>query len=520
MTVKKRTKVLGKLIVLLGCILYFNAVIPAHAAEKTGACGEDLTWSLAGDMLTITGSGDMIDYSDGALSPWYGMASQIRIIVLPEGMTSIGDYAFFGCENLVNILIPSTVTEVGAYAFGQCRSLIRVEWQEGIEIVGEGAFEECEALPKICFPSTLSEIGEKAFYRCYSFSDITVPSTVKMMGPSAFAYCTKMVRATINAPLEELPGWTFYGCSNLVDVSLASSIVSTGEYAFLFCENLEGIYTQDGQMTTVHQLEETVYEGDGAPEKGSVKAYAMPESSIVTTDDGKMYIQITAVQKGETVICEKKQTDYSTGENITTLWVQACVSNEEDWNAVIEETLTLLETEDELVLEIQLFGDTAVDGKNLSALAGKPLDLHVTLDSGSVAQIDMGAKRKADFSETYDFQNAVVNQTEATEETQETEPVIEDMSSGPVFEEYDAENMNGNLAEDGSNLMDANGTEYQVVRRYSKWGITGKQFAVYASIVIGAVVMVVTIIMFTLNYMKRSKEMYQDLANKKKESPK
>ena len=75
---------------ILGCIFFINAGIQIRAAEKSGSCGENLTWTLSENTLTISGSGDMTDYADGALAPWFGLAGSIQTIHLSEEMTSIG----------------------------------------------------------------------------------------------------------------------------------------------------------------------------------------------------------------------------------------------------------------------------------------------------------------------------------------------------------------------------------------------------------------------------------------------
>ena len=86
-------------------------------------CGDNLTWLYCDGTLTISGSGDMYDYSSADEAPWYSYASSITSITLSSEMTSIGDYAFYGLSNITSIEIPESVTSIGSYAFMGCNIL-------------------------------------------------------------------------------------------------------------------------------------------------------------------------------------------------------------------------------------------------------------------------------------------------------------------------------------------------------------------------------------------------------------
>ena len=93
--------------------LFLLLPLQAEAAES---CGPDLSWSISDGTLVITGSGDMTDYSTYTKVPWYSQRRSIRQVQLPEGMTSVSRYAFYGCTALTELTVPDTVLDIGAAA--------------------------------------------------------------------------------------------------------------------------------------------------------------------------------------------------------------------------------------------------------------------------------------------------------------------------------------------------------------------------------------------------------------------
>ena len=91
----------GLMALLLCLVLVISAAPAAFAAE--GTCGSELSWSFDGSTLTITGEGAMTDYSANMLPPWYEFRHQVRQLQLPEGLTKIGNLAFYECVNLASV---------------------------------------------------------------------------------------------------------------------------------------------------------------------------------------------------------------------------------------------------------------------------------------------------------------------------------------------------------------------------------------------------------------------------------
>lgn len=144
-------------------LLALLPIASTFARVITGTCGENLSWSYDSDstLLSIEGYGAMNDYSD--CGPWGTVANQITRIHLPAGLTSIGDFAFYGCSALTDIHIPDNVQTIGRYAFRCSYALSTLLLGASIEYIDYGAFEYCTNLDSIVLPHKLQYIGSNAF---------------------------------------------------------------------------------------------------------------------------------------------------------------------------------------------------------------------------------------------------------------------------------------------------------------------------------------------------------------------
>ena len=125
--------------------------------------------------------------------------------VIPESVTSIGDYAFRGCSSLTAINIPESVTSIGKSAFSDCENLTAITLPESVTSIGRFAFSDCSSLTTITIPedSKLTSIGERAFYYCYSLTAITLPKSVDYILDNAFTNCPELTDVYCYA--EEVP---------------------------------------------------------------------------------------------------------------------------------------------------------------------------------------------------------------------------------------------------------------------------------------------------------------------------
>jgi len=128
----------------------------AGAADTldTGSCGSNLLWVLDSDgILTISGQGDMYDYAGDSTDdpPWYHLRTSITKVHVTDSVTDIGNYAFWSCDNLSDIVLPAALTSIGAGAFGGC-SMSSINLPQSLECIGDHAFSNCERLTSITIP--------------------------------------------------------------------------------------------------------------------------------------------------------------------------------------------------------------------------------------------------------------------------------------------------------------------------------------------------------------------------------
>lgn len=184
----------------------------------SGDCGEHVTWTLDDEgLLTISGSGDMADYT-GEDMPWYDFCDSITSVVIENGVTSIGDYAFADCYFLTGVTIPGSLTDIGDYAFADCYSLENVTFPEGLTSIGEAAFDSCESLTEITIPGSVESIAFCAFSCCSGLTSVTIENGVTYIDMYAFSLCESLTEITIPASVTNIGFAAFAVCTELADV--------------------------------------------------------------------------------------------------------------------------------------------------------------------------------------------------------------------------------------------------------------------------------------------------------------
>ena len=164
--------------VLLLCAvpLGLGLVDTAYAAEtaNSGTCGDNVTWRLSDDgTLTISGTGKMKDYNDyNNCAPWDSVRSQVKSVVIEDGVTRIGISAFKNCDALTDVTIPGSVIRIEDYAFSDCSALTSVTIPDGVTYIGSYAFSDCDSLASVTIPGSVTKIGGSVFYDCDALTDI------------------------------------------------------------------------------------------------------------------------------------------------------------------------------------------------------------------------------------------------------------------------------------------------------------------------------------------------------------
>ena len=168
-------------------------------AEKSGTCGDNLQWKLTDEgVLTITGTGKMKDWDYFNDSPWHENES-VKQVIIGDGVTTIGDWAFSYCRALTSITIPNSVTTIGDNAFESCSSLTSITIPNSVTTIGDYAFSYCRALTSVIISNSVTTIGERTFANCYSLTSVTIPSSVTRIEDGAFSDCGNVKQITSEA---------------------------------------------------------------------------------------------------------------------------------------------------------------------------------------------------------------------------------------------------------------------------------------------------------------------------------
>ena len=213
---------------------------------------------------------------------FYG-CSGLASIAIPSSVTSISEYAFSGCTSLASITIPNSVTSIGEYAFRNCKSLTVISIPISVTSIGSYAFNGCSGLTSIIvdtenstydsrnncnaiistasntlvvgckntvIPNGVTSIGSYAFYDCSSLASITIPNSVTSIRGRAFSGCTSLTSITIPNSVKSIDNYAFYDCSSLSSITIPNSMGSIGDYAFSGCSSLTSIAIPEN-MTSI-----------------------------------------------------------------------------------------------------------------------------------------------------------------------------------------------------------------------------------------------------------------------------
>ena len=199
--------------------------------------------------------------------------STLSSIILPNGVTSITDYAFFGCSELTSISTANGLTSIGNESFGNCTALASISIPAGVNSIGASAFDGCNtitgltipngvtsienrtfygcrALSNIVIPSGVTKIGDYAFGECNNLTTVSIPNSVTSLGLWSFGYCQNLASITIPNGLTSIPDGSFYDCYGLTSLSIPDKVTSIGLHAFAFCSGLTNL-SLGKEVTTI-----------------------------------------------------------------------------------------------------------------------------------------------------------------------------------------------------------------------------------------------------------------------------
>ena len=261
---KKRSLAFFLCVALL-CALWVPLIPAASAVDiaDSGTCGENLTWKLDSDgVLTISGAGAMNDYSWWNLPPW---GTEVKTVMIENGVTNIGEYAFFDCSALTNITIPGSVKYIGFYAVYGCRSLLSITIPEGVTALGPSALSNC-GLISVTLPESLTSIGAGAFGSCFDLKNVSIPNAVTSIGSSAFSYCIALTSITIPASVANIGVAPFRYCRALTEIRVDENNAA-------YCNDEYGVLFNKDKTELIE-----------APENAALEDYTIPQSVTYIKD--------------------------------------------------------------------------------------------------------------------------------------------------------------------------------------------------------------------------------------------
>ena len=151
---------------------------------------------------------------------------------IPDGVTSIANFAFSHCRSLTSVTIPSSVTNIGIYAFSDCKSLTSITIPSSVTSIEIGAFDHCSSLTSIRIPDGVTTISANAFSFCDSLTSVTIPPSVTSIGDYAFAVCSSLTSIRIPDGVTSIGDCAFAACKSLKSLTFPSSVISIGVNAF------------------------------------------------------------------------------------------------------------------------------------------------------------------------------------------------------------------------------------------------------------------------------------------------
>ena len=302
-----------------------KTLTPGLESPISGTCGTNLTWSLdlVTGVLNINGSGEMTDYVYSTDTPWSvpNIQSNIRSIILQEGVTSIGDRAFSSCTQLVKVVFPNSIESIGKAAFAACVNLTDMTIPDAVTTIGTNAFNGCKNLVGKIILKNTTNIGSGAFEDCKGITAIEIHGDI---GSTAFMGCTSLKTANI-IDATRIGSYAFAYCSNLTKINIPDSVTEISGAVFAECGSLKSIIIPD---SVTGYLSYAMFDGCSKLEsvilsKNVILATAQPDRFLRCTN-----LKYIFIPKG---VRELSWQDFRGCNNLTDIYFEG---NEDNWKNI------------------------------------------------------------------------------------------------------------------------------------------------------------------------------------------
>ena len=252
---------------------------------------KELKWTFDQGILVITKKRQKdlslsasygIDANAEGEYPWSNIAHKIKTVVISDGVTSIGERAFMGYQNLTSVIIGNGVKVIYDHAFDDCGNLKSILIGKNVTRICKNAFSNCRSITSITIPSSVKKIEKEAFRFCTALTSVNI-TDIEAWCKIEFAYCTSnplfyakklylngklLTNLIIPDGITSIRKYAFYNCIGIVNATISGSVANIGECAFEYCSNLKRLTWESGipiiQPWAFHGCEklETIYLGE------------------------------------------------------------------------------------------------------------------------------------------------------------------------------------------------------------------------------------------------------------------
>lgn len=243
-------------------------------------------------------TGFIID-DDGILLKYNGNDTSI---VIPDGVTGIGDKVFYNKTNIESIVIPDSVTTIGNKAFWNCKSLREIIIPETVTSIGGGTFKKCLSLTEITIPGEITAIEGAMFAGCKNLKKAVLPGSITDIKSAAFEGCQSLAGLKLPENLVNIADSAFSGCKSLTEIIIPGNVVSVGNTAFLGCKKLAVVTIPEKTAT----LGDNIFSGCTALKKIEVKK----GNKKYKSEDGVLFKQVKSGMELITYPAAKKGKTY------------------------------------------------------------------------------------------------------------------------------------------------------------------------------------------------------------------
>ncbi len=343
-------------------------------------------WTLSNKTLRIYKSGNengkMKDYDKPKDREYNNYIKFIENVVIEDGVTNIGKYAFYNCSSLKNVTIPNSVTSIGYFAFEGCKNLENITIPEGITNIKSYSFEDCSSLERITIPESVVNIGDRvfggcknlkeinvqennqnyksidgvlytkdetiiiaypigktdteyvisdgttdirddAFYGCNNLENITIPESVTTIGETAFRDCINLKSMMIPNSVTEIGSYAFCDCRNLKNVTISNRVTHIEDHTFAGCSSLKSI-TIPNSVTRIDNVAFAVENFESLDYFGSLENIIIPDSVIDIADDAFLNVPY--------IICKANSPAHTYAEDNGILYFLSNITGLEEYN--------------------------------------------------------------------------------------------------------------------------------------------------------------------------------------------